>query len=72
MNTSISEKMICKAKRKDNGKWVEGYYFCMRHNDSRTHIHHFLIPLDADLSLGTPIEKIQVEIVPETVIKSDQ
>lgn len=52
---------LFKAKRIDNGEWVEGYYFCMVHNDGR-HIHHFIIPLGVDLSLGTPIEKIQIEI----------
>lgn len=54
------------AKRSDNGEWVEGYYFCMTHTDGR-HVHHFIIPLGTDLSLGTPIEKIQVEIEPETL-----
>lgn len=57
---------ICKAKRKDNREWIEGYYFCMAHNDSR-HIHHFIIPIGVDLSLGTTIEKIQVEIDVDTL-----
>lgn len=58
---------ICfKAKRKDNGEWVEGFYFCMTHDDGR-HTHHFILPVGADLSLGTPIEKIQVEIDVETL-----
>ena len=48
------------------GQWVVGYYFCMTHHDGR-HIHHFIIPLGADLSLGTPIEKIQIEVDPETI-----
>ena len=30
-------------------------------------IHHFIMPLGIDLSLGTPIEKIQVEIDIETL-----
>ena len=55
-----------KAKRVDNGEWVKGFYFCMEHKDGR-HVHHFIIPLGADLSLGTPIEKIQVEIDPNTI-----
>lgn len=54
-------EILFKAKRIDNGKWVEGFYFCMVHEDG-SHIHHFIIPLGVDLSLGTPIEKIQVEI----------
>ena len=64
---NVSEKMLCQANRKDNGQLVIGYYFCMHHNDERKHIHHFIIPLEADLSIGTPIEKIQVEIDPDTV-----
>lgn len=63
----VSVKMLCQANRKDNGQLVVGYYFCMHHNDDRKHIHHFVIPLEADLSIGTPIEKIQVEIDPNTV-----
>ena len=63
----LSEKMLCQANRKDNGHLVVGYYFCMHHNDNRKHVHHFVIPLEADLSIGTPIEKIQVEIDPDTV-----
>lgn len=51
--------------------WVEGYYFCMTHTDGR-HSHHFIIPLGADLSLGTPIEKIQVEVIAETVCEYTQ
>lgn len=40
----------------------------MTHPDGR-HTHHFIIPLGADLSLGTPIEKIQVEVEPSTICK---
>ena len=58
--------ILFKAKRIDNGEWVEGFYFCMVHNDGR-HIHHFIMPLGVDLSLGTPIEKIQVEIDGKTI-----
>lgn len=59
-------EILFKAKRIDNGEWVEGYYFCMVHDDG-SHVHHFIMPLGADLSLGTPIEKIQVEIDIETI-----
>ena len=62
----MSDRHLCKAKRTDNGEWVEGFYFCMVHDDGR-HVHHFIIPLGADLSFGTPIEKIQVEVDIETV-----
>lgn len=57
-----------KAKRIDNGKWIEGFYFCMEHTDKR-HSHHFIIPLGADLSKGTPIDTIQVEVDPDTMCK---
>lgn len=59
-------EIIFKAKRKDNGEWVEGFYFCMVHDDG-SHVHHFIMPLGVDLSFGTPIEKIQVEIDANTI-----
>lgn len=61
----MGDRYLCKAKRIDNWEWVEGYCFCMVHTDGR-HAHHFIIPLGADLSLGMPIEKIQVEVTPST------
>lgn len=64
--TDLNGRHLCRAKRLDNGEWVEGYYFCMVHDDGR-HIHHFIMPIGVDLSLGTPIEKIQIEIDPITV-----
>ena len=62
----MESRYLCRAKRNDNGEWVEGFYFCMTHPDGR-HTHHFIILLGADLSLGTPIEKIQVEVYPSTI-----
>lgn len=62
----MEDRYLCRAKRTDNGEWVEGFYFCMVHDDGR-HVHHFIMPLGADLSLGTPIEKIQVEADPATI-----
>lgn len=62
----MSDRHICRAKRKDNGKWVEGFYFYMVGEDGK-HVHHFIIPLGIELSRSTPIGKIQVEIYPETV-----
>lgn len=64
----MQERYLCRAKRIDNEEWVEGFYFCMTHPDGR-HTHHFIIPLGADLSRGTPIEKIQVEVDPSTICR---
>lgn len=64
----MENRYLCRAKRIDNEQWVEGFYFCMTHPDGR-HTHHFIIPLGADLSLGTPIEKIQVEVDPSTICR---
>ena len=64
----MENRYLCCAKRIDNEQWVEVFYFCMTHPDGR-HTHHFIIPLGADLSLGTPIEKIQVEVEPSTICK---
>lgn len=62
----MESRYLYRGKRIDNGKWVEGFYFCMTHTDGR-HTHHFIIPLGADLSLGTPVEKIQVEVDQSTI-----
>lgn len=64
----MENRYLCRAKRIDNEQWVEGFYFCMTHPDGR-HTHHFIIPLGADLSLGTPIEKIQVEVDPSIICR---
>lgn len=63
---NMEDRYLFRAKRKDNGEWTIGFYFCMTHDDGR-HTHHFIIPLGTDLSLGTPIEKIQVEINSSTL-----
>lgn len=62
----MNDRYLCRGKRIDTGEWVEGFYFCMTHPDGR-HTHHFIISLGTDLSLGTPIEKIQVEVEPSTI-----
>lgn len=59
-------KIIHRGKRIDNGKWVIGFYFNMGDDDGK-HVHHFIMPFLADLSRGTPIEKIQIEVDPETI-----
>ncbi len=66
LRNPMNREILFKAKRADNGEWVEGFYFCMVHDDG-SHIHHFIMPVGTDLSLGTPIEKIQVEIDPESL-----
>lgn len=65
---SMDDRYLYRAKRVDNGEWVEGFYFCMTYLDGR-HTHHFIIPLGADLILGTPVEKIQVEVDPDTICR---
>lgn len=62
----MNDRYLYRAKMTDNGEWVEGFYFCMVHDDGR-HIHHFIIPIGTDLSLGTPIENIQVDVDPQTI-----
>ena len=55
------------GKRIDNGEWVYGAYFCLHHNDERTHIHHFIIPDNMPIPKDKPIGEIQVEVIPETI-----
>lgn len=62
----MNDRFLFRAKRTDNGEWVEGFCFCMEHTDGR-HTHHFIIPLGASLEKGTPIDKIQVEVDPSTI-----
>ena len=62
----MENRYLYRGKRLDNEQWVEGFYFCMTHPNGR-HTHHFIIPLGTDLSLGTPIEKIQVEVDSDTI-----
>ena len=38
-------------------------------HDDRRHAHHFIIPLNTDLSLGTPIQNIQVDVDSKTVFQ---
>ncbi|MCU7522727.1 MAG: hypothetical protein HF308_19150 [Ignavibacteria bacterium] len=56
-----------RAKRKDNGEWVYGAYFCIHHDDGRTHLHHFIIPENVPIPKDKPIGEIQVEIDPKTL-----
>ena len=63
----LSKPHMIQAKRKDNGEVVTGFYFCMRHNDSREHIHHFVIPNGVPIPKDETIGNIQVEINPKTI-----
>jgi len=56
-----------RGKRIDNGEWVFGAYFCLHHNDGREHLHHFIIPDNADIPKDMPIGLIQVEVDPDTI-----
>lgn len=40
-------KYICKAKRKDNGEWVTGYYVCAELLD-KSGYEHLIIEQSAD------------------------
>lgn len=49
------------------GEWVYGSYFCLHHNDERTHLHHFIIPENTPIPVDMTIGEIQVEVIEETV-----
>lgn len=71
-DNSSGKEILFRAKRKgwqkaDKTEWIYGYYFCLKHDDKRKHLHHFIIPLDAELTKGKAIDEIQVEIDPETL-----
>lgn len=56
-----------RGKRKDNNEWVYGSYFNMHHNDSRNHIHHFIIADNTDIPISTRIAEIQIEVSSKSV-----
>jgi hypothetical protein len=58
-----------RAKRKDNGEWIKGFYFCIHHDDHRKHLHHFIIPENIPLPKDRTIGEVQVEIIPETLCR---
>ena len=66
------KEILFRAKRKgwqksDKTEWIYGYYFCSKHTDKRKHMHHFILPLGAKLTIIKAIDEIQVEIDPETL-----
>lgn len=69
------DKHICKAKRKDNRRWVKGYYVALRDTtycfkeDYDTHpdnTKHYIV-VDKMTDWGLPNEHYWVEVDPETV-----
>lgn len=64
----MNNRYICKAKRKDNGEWVEGYYACQSNHSclkSSLKYQHFIYrDICLDFNLGGLEE---IEVIPETV-----
>lgn len=63
----INQLRTYRGVRIDNGEWAYGAYFCLHHNDERTHIHHFIIPDNTPIPKDKPIGEIQVEVILATV-----
>lgn len=56
----MNNRYICKAKRKDNGKWVEGYYVCLNENCHRIYTGY------AEKDCGNYYPEC-FEVIPETI-----
>ena len=56
----MNNRHLHKAKRVDNGEWVQGFYFYT--SDDERNINHFIFPLETKLNLDTQIKDAQVEI----------
>ena len=55
-------EILFKAKRKDNGEWVEGYYvYCRK--------HHYILPLENEAIGFDEREDEWVEINPDTICR---
>lgn len=65
--TESGTKKITVNERCVRGEWVYGSYFCLNHNDERTHLHHFIIPENTPIPVDMTIGEIQVEVLEETV-----
>ena len=68
-------KILFKGKRKDNGKWVEGYYYkmsettyCFKEDYERKPVpeHHYILQ-ERMTDWGLPNQMVQIEIDPETL-----
>ncbi len=71
----MSRKILFKAKRKDNGKWVEGYYckinettYCVEEDYKRFPVptHHYIL-VETMTDWGLPNKFYQFEIDPDTL-----
>ena len=69
------DRHICKAKRKDNNRWVEGYYavlreatYCFKEDyDAHPDNTKYYIMVDEMTDWGLPNEHYLVEVDPNTV-----
>lgn len=68
-------EILFKAKRKNNGEWIEGYYYkvqetvhCFKEDYEKNPvpIHHFII-FARTTDWGLPMQVYQTEIIPETL-----
>lgn len=56
----MNREIIFKAKRKDNGEWIEGYYvFCRK--------HHYILPILTEAIGYDERENEWIEIAPDTI-----
>lgn len=68
-------EILFKAKRIDNGEWVEGYYYkmsektyCFKEDYERKPVpeHHYILQ-ERMTDWGLPNQMVQIEVVPETI-----
>ena len=68
-------EILFKAKRVENGEWIEGYYYkvqetvyCFKkdYEKNPVPIHHFII-FTRTTDWGLPMQVYQTEIIPETL-----
>ena len=58
----MNRENIFKAKRKDNGEWIEGYYvFCRK--------HHYILPILTEAIGYDERENEWIEIAPDTLCR---
>lgn len=55
----MNNRYICKAKRKDNGEWIEGYLYITHNNE------YEIGKYDEEIN----IERMTYIVIPETVIQ---